>query len=636
MFQLNSRTIDLYKAIIDRTVMLLIITVATVSLTGVFQLANAATPTTLFSMGTLGGTSSSGNAVSATGQVVGWSDITNDTYRHGFYWDSTNGIVDLAPSENISTANGINNNNTAVGWSQTLPASPRAVKWDVSNPSSPVMSDLTGLPANISSQANAINDNGSIVGTIKTGTQSSPIQTPFVWDSTNGFTALDTSGMNAAGVISSANAINTSGVIVGECGQHAVMWDATHNLIDLQTFGGTYAAANGINANGVVVGNVRGNSVTPGIFAWDTATNTSLDLSAAAIDIGTTGWATGINASNQIVGYFATTDPVCGPYHSFVIDPTDGFIDVGTDGTVTHGSAINDAGQVTGDSNPYYCSTAPAPSAMTTTKNDSKVYAATTVTTNNQNIRRASMWGAKIGQPKISVGSSSIVRSTTKNETISFPVSLSIPSRTAVTATYTIQQGGGNAIAGTDFIAETGTVTFKPNATTGLTPTTLFVTTTVKPSAAAGTKMFAIGLSNPNTATSGFVVGSNGIGIGNIYDNASGSGLRAYVTTTNVIEGDHGKNTARITVTLSAAATSTVSVLLSLQNGTALSGTDYTTFAPKTLTFSAGQFQKTVAVQTKTNMLSEANKTFKATLTNPTTGLTIVRNQSTITILNDD
>jgi len=111
MFQLNSRTIDLYKAIIDRTVMLLIITVATVSLTGVFQLANAATPTTLFSMGTLGGTSSSGNAVSATGQVVGWSDITNDTYRHGFYWDSTNGIVDLAPSENISTANGINNNN---------------------------------------------------------------------------------------------------------------------------------------------------------------------------------------------------------------------------------------------------------------------------------------------------------------------------------------------------------------------------------------------------------------------------------------------------------------------------------------------------------------------------------------------
>jgi hypothetical protein len=89
-------------------------------------------------------------------------------------------------------------------------------------------------------------------------------------------------------------------------------------------------------------------------------------------------------------------------------------------------------------------------------------------------------------------------------------------------------------------------------------------------------------------------------------------------------------------VTLSAPATSTVSVTVSLAPGTASSGTDYKPLAPKVVTFSAGQFQKTISVSVIEDHAREGNETARFTLTNPTTGLSLGRSTGTLTIVDDD
>ena len=631
---ITPETLKLYKSITRRMALVLFALTTSLGLSGVLQFANAATPTTLFDMGTLGGATSTGSAVSSTGQVVGWSDTSTVGVRHAFYWDSSNGIHDLTSSESDGRAFGINDSNVAVGYSQTGSNTLRAVKWDVTTPASPVMSDLTGLPSNINSQANAVNNNGVIVGYITTGTQSSPINIPFAWNSTDGYSALPTNSLNVVNAVCKANAVNNNGVIVGSCGGHAVMWDANHTLTDLGVFGGSTAEAIDINDNGDIVGNAQGSSKT--IFKHNFTTGTA-DMSAYTLDLGASPTATGINNSGQIVGYFGTSDPKCGPFHAFVIDPTTGFSDVGTDGTVTHGAAINDNGQVTGDSNPYYCDPAGIPVASSSSRNSSsKVYAATSSTVDNKTYKRASMWEAKAGTPKISVGDATVVRSSVsgKNTTASFPVTLSRPSRATVTASYAINVGSGSATATTDFKVKTGTVTFKPNATTGLTATTLYVTTTIPGSTPRGQKTFNVTLSNPNTGTSGFEVG-DATGVGTVLD-SDGSAFHVYVGDSSITEGDHGKNNAKVTVSLSKPATSTLTVTLSLSDGSAVNKTDYVRFNPKTITFNAGQWQKTVAIQTKNNVHTESDKTINVALSSPSAGLTVGRANGVVTILNDD
>ena len=75
------------------------------------------------------------------------------------------------------------------------------------------------------------------------------------------------------------------------------------------------------------------------------------------------------------------------------------------------------------------------------------------------------------------------------------------------------------------------------------------------------------------------------------------------------------------TVALSAASgkTVTVAVATSVETGdTATSGTDFTAVASTTLTFDAGQEEKTITVQTTEDTANEENETFTVTLSNPT------------------
>ncbi|MDP9387837.1 MAG: hypothetical protein M3Q48_07890 [Actinomycetota bacterium] len=99
-------------------------------------------------------------------------------------------------------------------------------------------------------------------------------------------------------------------------------------------------------------------------------------------------------------------------------------------------------------------------------------------------------------------------------------------------------------------------------------------------------------------------------------------------------EGNSGGTDFKFTVSLSAAATTVVTVDYSTANGTATAGSDYTA-ASGTLVFNPNQTSKTVSVRVTGDTVDELDETFTLNLANAT-GTTIADGQGLGTILDDD
>jgi hypothetical protein len=99
-------------------------------------------------------------------------------------------------------------------------------------------------------------------------------------------------------------------------------------------------------------------------------------------------------------------------------------------------------------------------------------------------------------------------------------------------------------------------------------------------------------------------------------------------------EGNSGSTTFSFPVTLSAAASQTVSVSYTTADGTAVAPSDYAT-ARGTLTFQPGEKSKAIAVGVVGDMIMEQNELFTVTLSNPVNG-TLTKGSATGTITNDD
>jgi probable HAF family extracellular repeat protein len=126
-------------------------------------------------LGNLGGTGGlAGNhacAINNLGQVVGHSELPNNTTFHGFLWTSELGMRDLdtLPNDAASLALGINDRGEVVGASLDANFNPRAVLWE-----NDAMTDLNTLVSATSGLyllvANSINSSGEIVGVGVTST----------------------------------------------------------------------------------------------------------------------------------------------------------------------------------------------------------------------------------------------------------------------------------------------------------------------------------------------------------------------------------------------------------------------------------------------------------------------------------
>ena len=222
--------------------------------------------------------------------------------------------------------------------------------------------------------------------------------------------------------------------------------------------------------------------------------------------------------------------------------------------------------------------------------------------------------------PTISIGNVTVVEGNSGTTSATFTVSLSGPSAQTVTVNYATADG--TAVAGSDYVAASGTVTFNPGITTQSVNVLVNGDTTFE-----ANETFTVNLSSPTNAT---IVG--GTGTGTISNDDTAPVLS--VNNASVTEGNVGTTTATFTVSLSAASGLTTTVNYATADGTATAGIDYVA-ASGTLTFAPGQTTQSIAVTVNGDTLSEANETFTVTLSAPSNA-TIGVGTGTGTINDDD
>ncbi|HWD21335.1 MAG TPA: hypothetical protein VHB20_18860 [Verrucomicrobiae bacterium] len=309
-------------------------------------------------LGTLGGSSSQAYALNSSGQVVGYSDISNNMYSHAVLFSgSGSNNIDLdsqGPISYVGEARGINDSGQIVGWAYSTNGHYKAT---IFTPSGKI--DLGDLcdSGETASAIEAINNSGTMIG---------DADDCFYEDlpcryggAGNGNTALGGIGGGITGI---AYDINASGQSVGygtrsDAAQHATLFGASGN-VDLGALGGFNSHAYGINNAGQIVGDsaLTGNSAFHAVLFSGTGVNN--------IDLGTLGGATShadaINNLGEIVGNSYPSNNNNSVYHAFVyhngvmrdlndlVLPGSGFTNLRLiqEGSRVPGRAINDSGQI--------------------------------------------------------------------------------------------------------------------------------------------------------------------------------------------------------------------------------------------------------------------------------------------------
>lgn len=200
-----------------------------------------------------------------------------------------------------------------------------------------------------------------------------------------------------------------------------------------------------------------------------------------------------------------------------------------------------------------------------------------------------------------------------------FTVSLNNASGKTVTVNYATADG--TALAGEDYSATQGQLSFAP----GITSRTLAVNI-IGDNVKENNETFTVSLSNPVNATVGDATGTGAI---------TDDDTPAFsIADAAVDEGDSGTRPLVFIVELSKPSTQQVTVKYSTSPGTALSGSDYV-HTSGTLTFAAGETLKTITVQIVGDTISEPNESFTVALNTPSSGTSLARGTATGTIRDD-
>ncbi|MFM8599018.1 MAG: Calx-beta domain-containing protein, partial [Mycobacterium sp.] len=234
-----------------------------------------------------------------------------------------------------------------------------------------------------------------------------------------------------------------------------------------------------------------------------------------------------------------------------------------------------------------------------------------------------------VSAPTVSISNVSVAEGNSGSTTARFTVSLSKAATSTVTVGYAT--ANGTATAGQDYTATSGTVSFAPGVISQQISVNVTGDTTVEPD-----ETFTVTLANPTGATLATASATGTITNDDTAPVVSAPTLS--IANVSVAEGNSGSTTARFTVSLSKAATSTVTVGYATANGTATAGQDYTA-ASGTLSFTPGVISQQISVNVTGDTTVEPTETFTVTLTNPT-GATFVSGAATAsatgTITNDD
>ena len=222
--------------------------------------------------------------------------------------------------------------------------------------------------------------------------------------------------------------------------------------------------------------------------------------------------------------------------------------------------------------------------------------------------------------PSLAVGDVSMAEGNSGTSTMTFTVTKT--GATALPASVDWTTNDVTAVAGSDYTAGSGTLTFTPGQTTATISIPVAGDVTFEPD-----ETFHVDLSN----VAGAVV-ADGQAVGTIQNDDPMPS--AAVNDTSQFEGDSGTRNAVFTVSLSNPSYQSVSVDWATADGTADAGLDYLG-AGGTVTFAPGETSKTVTVQVMGDTLNEFNETFMVNLSNPSNA-TIADAQGVGTIVDDD
>jgi probable HAF family extracellular repeat protein len=301
--------------------------------------ALAATAYVAVPIGNLGGASTYGTAINASGQVAGWgdTDTAGAIHRHAFVFSSgvlTN--LGTLPGGTQSFAYAINDAGVVVGASNAggVPQLHATLFSDGG------VNDLASRVGGTISNAYGINLRGDFAGASnRTGISHGY----FAGAGSSAAIDLGTFG----GILSQAYGVNGAGNVTGYAhvpsgDAHAFRYDGA--MTDLGTLGGKVSIGNAIN----VADHVVGQASLPG----DTAVHAFVHDGHTMIDVGTLGGNTSeahaINAGDTVVGEALDGQGVLRAFVSYQGAPIDlNGVTSGLNGAVlSTATAINDAGQI--------------------------------------------------------------------------------------------------------------------------------------------------------------------------------------------------------------------------------------------------------------------------------------------------
>ena len=224
--------------------------------------------------------------------------------------------------------------------------------------------------------------------------------------------------------------------------------------------------------------------------------------------------------------------------------------------------------------------------------------------------------------PTVSIGDVTQVEGTgVPNTLFNFNVTLSGPSSQTVTVDFAT--AGVSATSGTDFLPNSGTVTFTPG---DLSET--IVVQVIADSLDEANETFTVTLSNVNANAT--ILDNSGLGT--ITDDDGAPALS--IGDVTLAEGTGGTTNFVFNVTLAPASGQTVTVDYTTQNGTAIAGSDYTATAG-TLTFVAGDTSESITVPVAADAAFEPDENFTVVLSNAPLA-SFADDSATGTITNDD